>query len=387
MTSSAHPSMNSTLPKAILLVGSWPSDTGYAWKMIEQFWIAIAQAFPDRRTILCYPQVRAVNPAITAAGIDVTEFSFDFRNATALTRFCAQHDIGLIYLTDQSYTSVIYPRLRRCGVERIVIHDHTPGQRTRPSTIKRLLKSVRARIFGADAYIACSDQVLDRLITVGCLPKKKCHLARNGIDLSQFPQPNPTIRHELGLPPDAVLAVSCSRLTAYKRVSDIVDAAALLGDTNLHFIHVGDGPELEALQARIRKHGIDGRFTLLGKRDDVPQILSGCNIGIHASNGEVGLCLAILEFMASGLAVTVTDEQTVSEIIEHNVTGLKYRHGNVKILADTLRQLAVDADLRKRLGRAARTAVESRYPIERTIASVVDVIKSSLPVTAGGISQ
>jgi glycosyltransferase involved in cell wall biosynthesis len=370
--------MNSTQPKAILLVGSWPSDTGYAWKMIEQFWIAIAQAFPNRRTILCYPQVRAVNPAITAAGIDVMEFSFDFRNPTALTRFCAEHHIGLIYLTDRPYTSLIYPRLRRCGVERIVIHDHTPGQRTRPSPIKRLLKSVHARIFGADAYIACSDQVLDRLITVGCLPPEKCHLARNGIDLSQFPQPNPTIRHELGLPPDAVLAVSCSRLTAYKRVSDIVDAAALLGDTNLHFIHVGDGPELEALQARIRKHRIDGHFTLLGRRDDVPQILSGCDIGVHASNGEVGLCLAILEFMASGLAVAVTNEPTVSSVIDHDVTGLTYEHGDCTALARALRTLATNPELRKRLGQAARLMTQSRYRIEATTFSVVSAIRSVL---------
>ena len=370
--------VNPKHPKSILLVGSWPSDTGYAWKMIERFWIAIARAFPDRRTLLCFPEVRQVNPEILAAGIEIHEFNFDFKSPAALTQFCGIHNVGLIYLTDHPYTSMIYPKLRRSGVERIIIHDHTPGQRTRPPAIKRFFKSLRVRTLGADAYIACSEQVLDRLITVGCIPARQCHLAQNGVDLSQFPQPNPTIRQELRLPPEAVLAVSSSRLTPYKRVNDIVDAAALVGDANLHFIHIGDGPELDILKIRVRKYGIESRFTLLGRRNDVPRILSSCDIGVHASSGEVGLCLAILEFMATGLALAVTDEPTVSAIIEPDVTGLTYPHGNIIALAEVLRTLAANPALRKRLGQAARMTVQSKYRIEETTASVVHALQSSL---------
>ena len=370
--------MNPAHPKSILLVGSWPSDTGYAWKMIERFWIAIAKAFPDRRTVLCFPVVREVNPEILAAGIEVIEFSFDFSDSHALSTFCRRHNVGLIYLTDQPYTSTIYPALRKSGVERIVIHDHTPGQRTRPAGIKRLLKKFRHRLLGADTYIACSDQVLDRLITVGCIPASHCHLARNGIDLSLFRNQHATIRQDLGLAPETILAVSSSRLHPYKRVRDIVDAAALLSDINIHFLHLGDGPEFGTLQARINERGIAARFTLLGRRTDVPEILAGCDIGVHASNGEVGLCLAILEFMATGLALAVTDEPTVSGVVEPNVTGLTYPHGSVAALAELLRTLAKDLPLRQRLGTAARRFAELNYPIEQTIESVVSAIRSTL---------
>lgn len=346
--------------------------------MIERFWIAIAKAFPDRHTILCYPEIRTVNPEIVAAGIEVTELSFNFCNVATLTQFCTDHKVGVIYLTDRPYTSALYPWLRRCGVERIIIHDHTPGQRTPPSAIKRSFKRLRARFFGADDYIASSEHVLNRLMTVGCIPASRCHLARNGLDLSQFPQPNPTIRHELGLHPETVLAVSSSRLTPYKRVNDIVDAAALVSDTNLHFIHIGDGPELDSLKTLIRKHRIADRFTLLGRRDDVARILADCDIGIHASEGEVGLCLAILEFMATGLALAVTNEPSVSAIIEPRVTGLTYAHGDSAALAGVLRKLASNPDLRKRLGTAARMMVHSHYGIEETIAAVIHAVQSSL---------
>lgn len=364
----------------ILLVGNWRSDAGYAWKMIERFWIAIAQAFPGRRTILCFPEVTTVNPDIPAAGIEIKQFDFDFRRPAALARFCREHEIGLAYLTDRPYSSAIYPLLRSVGVRKIVIHDHTPGQRTEPSALRRIAKSTMVMLSGADAYIACSEHVLERLTNVGCIPRERCYLARNGIDMSRFfPHPLTTIRKELSLSPDTLLTVSCSRVHPYKRVTDIVDAAALLTDLNLKFIHIGDGPAFEVLQSRIREHGLDGRFTLLGHREDVPEILSGCDIAIHASSGEVGLSLSILEFMASQLATVVTDEPSVSRVIDSGRTGLTFQHGNVQALSEQLRLLAQDRSLRHNLGQAARKEIEKHYGIENTIASVLNALREVYP--------
>lgn len=359
----------------ILLVGNWRSDAGYSWKMIERFWIAIARAFPSRRTILCFPQVTTVNPDILSAGIEVKQFDFDLRRPAALARFCRHHDIGLAYLTDRPYSSSTYPVLRSVGVRKILVHDHSPGQRTEPSPLKRVAKTAKVRMFGADAYIACSEQVLERFTKVGCIHPGRCHLALNGIELSRFPHPRPTIRKELLLSPDTLLAVSCSRVHTYKRVSDIVDAAALLTDLDVRFIHIGDGPGFEALQMKIEELGLQSRFTLLGQRDDVAEILSGCDIAIHASSGEVGLSLSILEFMASQLALVVTDEPTVSRIIDSGRTGLTFPHGDAQALAARLRELSSDSHMRLRLGKAAREYVENGYRVENTVASVLGVVE------------
>lgn len=350
--------------------------------MIERFWIAIAQAFPDRRTIVCFPEISAVNPEISAAGIEINEFDFDFHRPSQLTAFCRKHDIGLIYFTDRPYSSFIYPLLRSNGARKIVIHDHTPGQRTEPSSLKRIAKNAKVRMFGADAYIACSEQVLERFIKICCIPPERCHLAQNGIDLSKFSNPHSVIREELSLSNDTLLVVSCSRAHKYKRIADIVDAAALLRDLDVHFIHIGDGPDFEALNLRVRHHGLHNRFTLLGERHDVPEILSGCDIAVHASNGEVGLCLSILEFMASRLPVVVTDEPSVSRVIEPEITGLTYPHGDIEALAAQLRRLATNKSLRQRLGESARVEIETSYRIENTIASVVEVLQLMCPDNA-----
>ena len=370
----------------ILLVGNWRSDTGYAWNMIERFWIAIADAFPNCRVLLCFPELGAVNPAIIAAGIEVFEFSFDFKTPAAIVKFCRTHKIGMIYFTDRPYTSPVYPLLRLSGVQNIIVHDHTPGSRTTPMGIKRIAKSIISRMFGADAYIACSEHVLARLTEVGCLSAEKCHLARNGIDLSRFDDTPSSIRKELDLPSDATLVVSCSRVHPYKRIDDIVDAAAFLNDSTIHFIHIGDGPGFPALQKKIDSFYLNDRFTLLGQRHDVPQILSGCDIAVHASDGEVGLCLAILEFMASHLPVLVTDEPSVCRALTPGQNGLTYPHRDVRALAAQIRLLSQDAQLRKRLGNAARRTVDPLYRIENTISAVVDILQrlcrnSSTPPT------
>ncbi len=370
----AHEAPHTATPGNILLVGNWRSDVGYAWQMIERFWIAIAQAFPDRRTILCFPKVHAVNPDILAAGIEVEEFDFDFQHPTGLAKFCRKRDISLLYLTDRPYSSMLYPLLRRTGVRKIVLHDHTPGQRSAPSLLKRITKRTNVRMFGADAYIACSNHVLARFDKVCCIEPRRCYLATNGIDISPFSNLNSTIRDELRLSSRTLLVVSCSRVHRYKRITDIVDAAARLSDLDMHFIHIGDGPDFALLQSRIQQQALGDRFTLLGRRHDVPAILSGCDIAVHASDGE-GLCLSILEFMASRLPVVLTDEPTVSRIIAPDRTGMTFPHGNVEALADQLRRLAHDQPMRQRLGQAAREEIEAHYRIENTVETVVRVLR------------
>ena len=38
--------------KNILLVGNWSSDTGYAWWLMETFWVAIARKFRGRCRVI-----------------------------------------------------------------------------------------------------------------------------------------------------------------------------------------------------------------------------------------------------------------------------------------------------------------------------------------------
>lgn len=372
----------------LLMVGNWQSDAGYAWRMIEQFWIALARTYPDRRVVLVFPQVRSVSPELIAAGIEVIEFTFDLTKPWTLVQFIRQHEIGHLYLTDKPFISWVYPLLRLFGMRSIIVHDHAPGMHSVPHGLKRIAKSVAVRLIGADAFIACSRFVLNRSRKCGSVPAKRSYLARNGVRPNTLRRSEQTIRQELGLTHETLLIVSSARADRYKRIDDIIDAAAMVRaarpNVPLCFIHCGGGPDFEFFVQRIRDRGLEGYFRLLGKRSDMDRVLIGCDIAVHASQGEVGLCLAILEFMSAGLPSVVADDPSVwCECIRDNETGLLFRSGSPEDLCTKLLRLIDDPSLRQRIGSAARRTVNSEYDLRDTVAAVVNAVRAvvaGLPV-------
>jgi glycosyltransferase involved in cell wall biosynthesis len=126
----------------------------------------------------------------------------------------------------------------------------------------------------------------------------------------------------------------------------------------------------------VREHRLEGYFRLLGKRIDVDHVLIGCDIAVHASQGEVGLCLAILEFMSAGLPSVVADDPSVwCECIRDGETGLLFRSGSPEDMSEKLLRLIDDMSLRQRIGVAARRTANAEYDLRDTIAGVINAVR------------
>jgi len=373
--------------KNILLVGNWPSDTGYAWWLMETFWLAISRKYHnERRVIVCYPTVTTVSQRLVAENIEIVEFDFADPNPLRLFSFLKHHRIDCVYLTDKSYMSWRYLLLRTAGVRWVVLHDHSPGLRTVPAGFKRLLKRFIGRIsvFTADAYIAVSDQVFRRLIEVACLPRRRCYLARNGIDVGRIVNaPCGRIRLELNIPAEAILVVSCGRMTQFKSIQTIIEGADILvnrqGMRHMVFVHCGDGPERGVLTKLIETLELQRNVFLVGMRDDVPSILKSADIAVHPSQGE-GLSLSILEFMCAGLPVLVSDDPTVSQAVTHDLTGLLFRIGSAEDLALKLAYLAQSKSVRTFLGQNAAAEVSRNYTLDGTVSALLCVFEQLMPL-------
>lgn len=366
--------------KNILLVGNWSSDTGYAWWLMETFWIAIAKKYCHQsRVIVCYPQVTTIPPRLALEGVEVVEFKLDSKDPVGMFKFLRANNIGMVYLTDRSYFGPLYFWLRIAGVKHIILHDHTPGVRSIPGPLKGMLKRLLSSIpaLTADAYIAVSEQIYERLQLVVCLPRDKCHIAKNGIDTERFLSAKPSsIRTDIHIPSDAVLVISSGRLTSYKGVQTIIEAASILANhhnrSNVFFIHAGDGPERNLFDDLVKERSLQGRFFLLGMRADVPQLLKAADIAVHASQGE-GLSLSILEFMCAGLPVIVSDEPSVCQSVEDGVTGIHFKVGDAKDLAAKLNILVVSQSARQRLGNSGSKNVVENYSLDKTVRSLLGV--------------
>lgn len=372
----------------ILLVANYPSDEGYAWWLMENFWVVIAEraAREGRRCVLCYPKVNAIPAAIAAAPIDVVEMAFEPRTKegrAALKALISERGITSVYLTDFALLSAHLGWLRLQGVRKVVIHDHTPGERRPARGLSALTKTFlhSLGIFSATRYIAVSDFVRDRIIRSWRVLPSRCVTVQNGIPVGRgSPARRADIRRELGIGEAQVVVLAVSRATPYKGVDFLIDVADELrrrGSSRVTLLHCGDAPELEGFRATVRERGLEQRFILAGHRPDARDVMHAADVAIHPSRGEAH-CLAILEYMDAGLPVVVPDTRSVSQDVTQEETGVIFPAGDVAAAATALERLAADAPGRQRLGANGRAMVRERFTIEAANTRFARAIEGAL---------
>jgi glycosyltransferase involved in cell wall biosynthesis len=148
-------------------------------------------------------------------------------------------------------------------------------------------------------------------------------------------------------------------LRAFARV------AAQCPDVDL--LLVGDGSlrgEIEAMLARSASEG--SRVRLLGIRPDVPEILQAVDLFALSSVCEAA-SLTLLEAMAAGRPVVVTDVGGNPEIVRQGIDGLLTPRGDDAAMARAMLRLLNDPDEAKRMGASGRERIRQRYRLETTV--------------------
>jgi glycosyltransferase involved in cell wall biosynthesis len=123
---------------------------------------------------------------------------------------------------------------------------------------------------------------------------------------------------------------------------------------------VGDGPERPRLERLAARLGVDDRVRFLGRRDDVADLLTACDVYVQPSRHE-GLGVAALEAMAAGRPVVASRTGGLAESVVHERTGLLVPAEDPAALAESLARLLEDPALRKRLGSAGPERVTKAY--------------------------
>lgn len=197
-------------------------------------------------------------------------------------------------------------------------------------------------------------------------------LLYNGLDEKRFldlPSKH-SARTKLGLNEESLVLVSVANLIPYKGHRDILEALAQIGG-NLPsawtLILVGRDDGIGAgLRSYAESVGIDQHILWLGQRTDALAVMRAADIGVLASHQE-GFSNSVLEGMAIGLAMVVTDVGGNREAIGEEKCGIVVPPRNPKALADAISSLAVDADLRVSIGLHASQRIMSRFSMERCV--------------------
>ncbi|RXZ81475.1 glycosyltransferase family 1 protein [Paenibacillaceae bacterium] len=203
------------------------------------------------------------------------------------------------------------------------------------------------------------------------------------VDLQLFDQTSLpdklTGRKLLGLPEHYCIIGMVARLQRWKGVHLFVEAAAaaLAEQPRLLFVIVG-GPHYSELdyEAELKeqadKLGIAANIVFAGHQTNVPEWMHACDILVHASDGEP-FGMVIIEGMALGKAVIAANNGGPKEIVTDWQDGLLIDVHKKDDLSRAILTLSADAELRKRLGRAAVKRAAS-YSSERFAQEVAECL-------------
>ncbi len=207
------------------------------------------------------------------------------------------------------------------------------------------------------------------------LPPEKMQVVYNGIDCDTF-RPLDGVAKE----PGSILYVGNSE-DRNKGSRFLFQALALLRDeTDFHLTLVDNKKSNLKLAPRlVREYGLHTRVTFAGRvsTEELVRLYNRAELAVSPSLYE-GFGLPAAEAMACGVPVIATTAPAFPEVVDHGVTGWLVPPADPAALAQAIRELMGDADLRARLGREGRRSVQERFDWRRAAREVVAVYEEAL---------
>jgi glycosyltransferase involved in cell wall biosynthesis len=231
----------------------------------------------------------------------------------------------------------------------IGLYDRIPvGLIQFTSTIEKYTLSKLNRI------IAVSTRVKRELIDYYSVSKEKILLIPNGIDISEFINKQETsLNLHSKFNADYIL-INVGGYSRIKGIYEVIKALKHIRDLNWIFIVIGGGPRKDLILVKklLKQYNLDNRVLLLGslKKELVKNIVQEADVYLHPSLYE-SFGIAVLEAMALKKPIVASRIDSLEELV--NDAGILINVGNISGLANAIRNLLEDSELRKSLAQRA----------------------------------
>ena len=330
-----------------------------------------------RVIVCCLKEDGIIADEIRNSGVKVINLKsvspWDVRSVLTLSKIIKEEEIDLVHthIARADVIGGLAARLRGIPVISTVHHTYEPWE-NHPfygNIYRKTLNSF-------DRIIAVSEAVRKYLIRWGRVPQWKITVIHNGIDVSEYEQ----IKGLKVKEGNGNIVGTIARLDSMKGHQYLLNAASqvikVLPGTK--FLIVGDGRERKILEDMAVDMEIKEHIIFTGWRKDVPHVLSECNLFVLPALKE-GLGLAILEAMASGLAVIATDVDGIKEVVEDGITGLLVSTPHdTNGLASAIIRLLSNPQEAHSMGIKGYEKVRSHFSISRMKEGIVQVYESIL---------
>ena len=156
----------------------------------------------------------------------------------------------------------------------------------------------------------------------------------------------------------------CGTLGSSYDLTVVFDALAVLNDPRIRFIVMGDGPKMEEFRDYAKKKKVNVYFAGRLPYNDMCSLLAACDITVNPIQHMAAQSIINKhgDYAASGLPVVSTQEsEEYRNLIDEYQMGYNCRNNDAEDLAQKLKMLADDSELRARMGANARRCAEERF--------------------------
>jgi glycosyltransferase involved in cell wall biosynthesis len=198
------------------------------------------------------------------------------------------------------------------------------------------------------------------------IDERKMEVIWNGVDTKFFKPSEKTFKKKYAEKFDTLL-LFLGRLIAQKGLSLLIDAMAEVVKEypKTGLLIVGRGKEKEKLREKARKLALNKNVIFPGfiPEGQLPNLYSSADIFVLPSLWEV-LPISLLEALACGIPLLVSDAGGNPEVVENGVNGFIFRRGDTRELAQKMRVLISNPKRRKRMGRESRKTAVKKFDWE-----------------------
>lgn len=407
-------------PRIIIIVKGYP-------RLSETFIAQEIHALEERGLNLCIVSLRrptdhtthAIHAAIRAPVLYLPEYLYQQPYRVLRAWWRARRKKGYLaarnawlqdLLKDRSFN-----RVRRFGQALVLAVELPPGSKHlyahfmhTPGSVARYASVITAIPWSCSAHakdiwttpdwekkqklndctwlVSCTAENVAHLKMLAPDPDK-VSLVYHGLDFDRFNEP-PAMRSNAaqgGKQPGSLCILSVGRAVEKKGYEDLLQALSYLqGDIDWRFVHIGGGPLIDRLKEKAISLGIATRIEWCGPQshDHVLDAYRSADMFVLpcrvADDGDRdGLPNVLLEAQSQKLPCVSTSISGIPELIKDHITGLLVRQKDPVALAQAMRNLLTQPELRERLGQAGFERVRQYF----SASGGIDQIVNQFPAT------
>ena len=253
------------------------------------------------------------------------------------------------------------------GIRHIVSSKRDTGEFKKPRhwLLNRCLRGLFEKV------IVVADSIGDIVAAREHIPRSRLVRIYNGVDENAFAPPTPLQRAQgrkrLGFSEEDFVVGMVARFRPEKS-HNVFFAGALAAAAaipSLRVVTVGDGAQRAEFANRYARECQEGRIQIFGDVDDIVTYLHAMDVGCLLPGKNEGFSNSVLEKMAVGLPMIVSDVGGNAEAVAHGKNGLVIPPRDVDAFRDALTTIHADPAERLRMGRASRQLVEEKFTLQR----------------------